>query len=73
MSASEAQKRATANYRKKSVKQVSVSFYPSEADIWEHLSAQENKSENHPRVCGEHVAFPLTVGSRCRVFSPLRT
>lgn len=44
MSASEAQKRATANYRKKSVKQVSVSFYPSEADIWEHLSAQENKS-----------------------------
>lgn len=44
MSVSEAQKRATANYRKKSVKQVSVSFYPSEADIWEHLLAQENKS-----------------------------
>lgn len=44
MSDSEAQKRAKAGYRKRSVKQVAVSFYPTEADVWEHLSAQANKS-----------------------------
>lgn len=44
MSASEAQKRASANYRKRHVKQMGLSFYPAEADLWEHLQAQENKS-----------------------------
>lgn len=39
---SEAQKRANAKYAKK-VKQQAVKFYPTEADIWEHLQAQPNK------------------------------
>ena len=44
MAVSEAQKRANEKYRKESVKQATVRFYPSEVDIWEHLQAQENKS-----------------------------
>lgn len=39
----EAQKRANAKYAKKSVKQAIVKFYPTEADLWEHLQAQGNK------------------------------
>lgn len=43
MAVSEAQRRALENYRKKSVKQLSVRFYPADADVWEWLSAQENR------------------------------
>lgn len=44
MSASEAQKRASAKYRREHVKQVVVSFYPAEADILKHLQGQSNKA-----------------------------
>ena len=44
MALTEAQKRAQENYRKKSVKQSIVKFYPAEADIWERLQAQENRA-----------------------------
>ncbi|NPD33092.1 hypothetical protein HLV35_07470 [Eggerthellaceae bacterium zg-997] len=44
MPVSEAQKRASAKYRREKVKQVAVSFYPSEADIYDHLRSQPNKS-----------------------------
>lgn len=44
MPVSEAQKRANERYRKQSVKQTLVRFYPAELDLWEHLQAQENKA-----------------------------
>ncbi|MBS6940741.1 MAG: hypothetical protein KH142_04535 [Slackia piriformis] len=44
MTVSDAQKRANERYRKESVKQFAVRFYPAEADIWEHLQAQPNKA-----------------------------
>ena len=44
MAVSEAQKRANEKYRKESVKQATVRFYPSEAELWKRLQAQKNKS-----------------------------
>ena len=41
--ATEAQKRAKERYRRKAVKQICVMFYPSEAELWEHLQLKENK------------------------------
>ena len=38
----EAQKRAQENYRKKSVKQISVRFYPDTMDLYEWVRSQEN-------------------------------
>lgn len=40
----DAQRRAQEAYRKRSVKQVAVRFYPAEEDLWAWLSAQENKA-----------------------------
>jgi hypothetical protein len=39
---SEAMKRAKAKYQAK-VKRITTDFYPTEADLWEHISKQENK------------------------------
>ncbi len=44
MAVSEAQKKANEKYRKQSVKQTLVRFYPAEQDLWEHLQAQGNKA-----------------------------
>lgn len=44
MSATDAQKRATAAYRKKHVKQLAVSFYPADAALWAHLEQRPNKA-----------------------------
>ncbi len=44
MALTDAQKRAQETYRKKSVKQTAIRFYPADADIWEWLQAQENKA-----------------------------
>lgn len=41
--ATEAQKRASAKYAKANVKQMTLKFFPTEADIYEHLQAQPNK------------------------------
>lgn len=38
----EAQKRAVAKYREK-VKRITVDFYPTEEDLWEHLQSQDKK------------------------------
>ena len=38
----EAQKRATENYRKKNVKQISLRFFPAEHDLYEWARSQEN-------------------------------
>ena len=44
MSTSDAQKRASAKYRKRNVKTVAINFYPSEADLYSYLTAQKNRS-----------------------------
>ena len=38
----DAQKRAKEKYQAK-VKRITIDFYPTEADLWEHMQAQENK------------------------------
>ena len=44
MAVSDAQRRANERYRKESVRQATVRFYPTEADIWAWLQAQPNKA-----------------------------
>ena len=43
MATSEAQKRANASYRKKSVKQMALRFYPVDMDLWEWLCGRKNR------------------------------
>lgn len=43
MAVSDAQKRASSNYRKRNVKQVVVSFYPADKDLYEYLQTKESK------------------------------
>ena len=43
MATSEAQKRANARYRKKSVKQMALRFYPADLDLWEWLCGRTNR------------------------------
>lgn len=40
--ASEAQRKAIQNYKKK-IKRITVDFSPAEAEMWEHLQSQEKK------------------------------
>lgn len=42
MTASEAQKRASAKYAKANVKQIGIKFYPAETDLYEWTKSQEN-------------------------------
>jgi len=44
MPVSEAAKRAKAKYRTKSVKQINVSFYPKDLELYEFICSQENKA-----------------------------
>ncbi len=55
MALTEAQKRAQENYRKKSVKQAAVRFYPAEADIWEWLQSQDNRAGYIKRLIREDM------------------
>lgn len=41
--ASEAQRNAVRNYKKKNVKRFTVDFSPVDADLWEKLQSQPNK------------------------------
>lgn len=43
--ATEAQLRATDNYRKKNVKTFTVKFFPADHDLYEYLQAQPKKAE----------------------------
>lgn len=43
MTLTDAQKRAKAKYTNEKVKRLTVAFYPSEAELWDKLQAQENK------------------------------
>lgn len=40
--ATEAQRRAVKKY-KESVNRITVDFYPTETDLWEHIQSQEKK------------------------------
>ena len=44
MALTDAQRRAQEAYRKRSVKQMAVRFYPAEEDLWAWLAAKENKA-----------------------------
>ena len=55
MALTEAQKRAQENYRKKSVKQAAVRFYPTEADIWNWLQSQDNRAGYIKRLIREDM------------------
>lgn len=44
MSKTDAQARALKKYRAEKVKQLAVSFYPKDADLWEWVQAQPNKT-----------------------------
>ena len=39
---SEAQKRANKKYREKG-NRITIDFYPTETDLWEHIQSQPNK------------------------------
>lgn len=56
MALSDAQKRANEKYRKENVKQTTVRFYPSEADLWSYLDKQENKAGYIKRLIAEDMA-----------------
>jgi hypothetical protein len=38
----DAQKKAKAKYKKK-IKRITIEFYPTEIDLWEHLQKQDAK------------------------------
>ncbi|WP_455039637.1 hypothetical protein [Lancefieldella parvula] len=44
MATSEAQKRASAKYRKNNVKAIMFNLYPSDSDLIEFLEGKENRS-----------------------------
>ena len=44
MPLTDAQRRAQEAYRKRSVKQVAVRFYPADSELWDWLQGQENKA-----------------------------
>lgn len=52
---SEAQKKATAKYRREKVKQVVVTFSPRDADLYEWLSAQPSKAGAIKRLLREEM------------------
>lgn len=43
MAVSDAQRKANEKYRRSSVRQVTVRFYPDDAEVWEWLQSQPNK------------------------------
>lgn len=45
MSVSEAQKRATAKYRKENVKQVVTRFYPGDEELYAYVKSKEGMGE----------------------------
>lgn len=55
MALTEAQKRAMETYRKKSVKQIAVRFYPADADVWDWLQAKDNRQGYIRRLIREDM------------------
>lgn len=44
MAESEAQRRANLKYRKEKTKQLAMTFYPNDMELWEHLAKQPSKA-----------------------------
>ncbi len=55
MALSEAQKRASAKYRREKVKQVVVTFSPKDADLYEWLGTQPSKAGTIKRLLREEM------------------
>ena len=55
MAVSDAQKRANANYRKRNMKNVSVSFFPADKDIFEHMEKQGGRGSYIKRLIREDM------------------
>ncbi len=55
MALSEAQKRASAKYRREKVKQVVVTFSPRDADLYEWLGTQPSKAGTIKRLLREEM------------------
>ena len=53
--ATEAQRRATERYRRKSTKQVIVRFYPGDMELYEHLRSQPNMAGYVKRLIREDM------------------
>ena len=52
--ASEAQRRAVQNYKKK-VKRITLDFSPAETDLWDHIQSQEKKQTYIKRLILEDM------------------
>ena len=52
---SEAQKRASANYRKRNVKNVTVAFYPNDREVFEWLDSQGGRASYIKRLIREDM------------------
>ena len=55
MTTSEAQKRASASYRKRNVKNVTVAFYPSDKELFEWLDSQGGRASYIKRLVAEDM------------------
>lgn len=55
MAESEAQRRASAKYRKEHTKQLSMRFFPSDMELWEHLEKQPKKADYIKRLIREDL------------------
>ena len=55
MTVSDAQKRANTNYRKRNMKNVSVSFFPADKDIFEHMEKQGGRGSYIKRLIREDM------------------
>ena len=55
MPTSEAQKRASTNYRKRHVKNVTVAFYPADKEMFEWLDSQGGRASYIKRLIKEDM------------------
>ena len=51
----EAQKKATAKYRRESTKQISITFFPADMDVYKHIQAQDGKAAYIKRLGREDM------------------
>lgn len=65
--ASEAQRRAIQNYKKK-VKRITVDFSPAESQLWEHIQNQPNKQGYIKSLIRDDLLFNMV----CDAYSTKR-
>ena len=52
---SDAQKKATARYRRENVKQITVQFFPADMDVYEHIKSQDKIAAYIKRLVREDM------------------